>query len=107
MCPPLAPVQANKLLTMHRESFQIGHQAVFGTSFLVSSFAIFLVIDHVSGSRHLQRISGLNMAAYWIANLTWSMFIYLLSAAIVIATLIFSGVPGFADGKEQGESNIA
>ncbi|XP_040358150.1 phospholipid-transporting ATPase ABCA3-like [Ixodes scapularis] len=99
--PRVVEEKANKLLTMHRESFQIGHQAVFGTSFLVSSFAIFLVIDHVSGSRHLQRISGLNMAAYWIANLTWSMFIYLLSTAIVIATLIFSRVPGFADGKEQ------
>ncbi|CAN8021897.1 unnamed protein product [Ixodes persulcatus] len=99
--PRVVEEKANKLLTMHRESFQIGHQAVFGTSFLVSSFAVFLVIDHVSGSRHLQRISGLNMAAYWIANLIWSMFIYLLSTAIILATLVFSGVPGFADGKEQ------
>lgn len=87
---------------MHRESFQIGQQVIFGTSFLMASFSVFLVLDHVSSSRHLQRMSGLNMAAYWLAHLIWSLTIYLLSCSIAMAVYILSNVQGFTGWKEQG-----
>lgn len=89
---------------MNRQSFQIGQQAIFGMSFLVASFAVFLVVDHWSSSRHLQRLSGLNMAAYWVANFIWSMSLFTLACVLVVAVLAVSNVTGFTDVTEQGDS---
>ncbi|KAK8778547.1 hypothetical protein V5799_020110 [Amblyomma americanum] len=93
--------QSNKLITMHRESFQIGQQTIFGTSFLIASFSVFLVLDHVSNSRHLQRISGLNMTAYWLAYAIWSSLLYCASCLLVMFTFRLFNTQGFTAAEEQ------
>ncbi|KAL1437905.1 hypothetical protein MTO96_048592 [Rhipicephalus appendiculatus] len=99
--PRVVEEKANKLITMLRESFQIGQQAIFGTSFLIASFSVFLVVDHVSNSRHLQRISGLNMVAYWVAYAIWSLLLYISSCLLVMTTFRLYNTQGFADLREQ------
>ncbi|KAL3199551.1 hypothetical protein MRX96_013496 [Rhipicephalus microplus] len=99
--PRVVEEKANKLITMLRESFQIGQQAIFGTSFLIASFSVFLVVDHVSNSRHLQRISGLNMIAYWVAYAIWSLLLYISSCLLVMTTFRLFNTQGFTDPREQ------
>ncbi|XP_075748661.1 ATP binding cassette subfamily A member 3 [Rhipicephalus microplus] len=99
--PRVVEEKANKLITMLRESFQIGQQAIFGTSFLIASFSVFLVVDHVSNSRHLQRISGLNMTAYWVAYAIWSLLLYISSCLLVMTTFRLFNTQGFTDPREQ------
>ncbi|XP_065294718.1 phospholipid-transporting ATPase ABCA3-like [Dermacentor albipictus] len=99
--PRVVEEKANKLITMHRESFQIGQQTIFGTSFLIASFSVFLVVDHVSNSRHLQRISGLNMIAYWAAYAIWSLLLYISSCLLVMSTFRLFNTQGFTELRER------
>ncbi|XP_064471064.1 phospholipid-transporting ATPase ABCA3-like isoform X2 [Ornithodoros turicata] len=99
--PRVVEEKANKLITMHRESFQIGQQTILATSLLVATFTAFLVQDHVSNSRHLQRTCGLKMTSYWVANLTWNLWIYLVSCLLVMLSYLVFGTQGFSGYKEQ------
>ncbi|XP_077556222.1 phospholipid-transporting ATPase ABCA3-like isoform X2 [Haemaphysalis longicornis] len=99
--PRVVEEKANKLITMLRESFQIGQQAIFGSSFLIASFSVFLVLDHVSGSRHLQLISGLSVLAYWLAYATWSTLLYMGSCLLVMATFRLFSTQGFTEPEQQ------
>ena len=61
--------------------------ALFGFCFLVSSFVLFVVEERVSGTKHLQTISGLNKLIYWTSSYTWDLVIYTL--AILLGSLVF------------------
>ena len=61
--------------------------ALFGFCFLASSFVLFVVEERVSGTKHLQAISGLNKLVYWTSSYTWDLAVYTL--AILLGSLVF------------------
>ena len=61
--------------------------ALFGFCFLASSFILFVVEERVSGTKHLQSLSGLNKLIYWTSSYTWDFVIYTL--AILLGSLVF------------------
>lgn len=100
--------------TQNNIGFAVGSQVVFGYSFLLASFVLFLVAEkeskvcryryihtvsnialnsslrvvcHSSSTqaKHLQFVSGVHTTSYWLANFAWD----LLNAAVpIIITLI-------------------
>ncbi len=57
-------------------SFLIVSGLSFAFSFLVSSFAIFLINERVSGAKHLQFLNGCNYFLYWFSSIFWDFFKY-------------------------------
>uniref|UniRef100_A0A3Q3IW89 ABC transporter domain-containing protein n=1 Tax=Monopterus albus TaxID=43700 RepID=A0A3Q3IW89_MONAL len=62
---------------------------IFAMSFIPASFVLFLIQERVSKAKHLQFVSGVNPAVYWLANFAWDMCNYIVPCLIVI--VIFLG----------------
>ncbi|XP_047672257.1 phospholipid-transporting ATPase ABCA1 isoform X1 [Tachysurus fulvidraco] len=61
---------------------------IFAMSFIPASFVLFLIQERVSKAKHLQFVSGVNPAAYWVANFTWDMCNYVVPCLIVIVIFL-------------------
>ncbi|MCJ8749017.1 hypothetical protein PDJAM_G00171320 [Pangasius djambal] len=61
---------------------------IFAMSFIPASFVLFLIQERVSKAKHLQFVSGVNPAAYWVANFTWDMCNYVIPCLIVIVIFL-------------------
>lgn len=61
---------------------------IFAMSFIPASFVLFLIQERVSKAKHLQFVSGVNPAVYWLANFTWDMCNYIIPSLIVIVIFL-------------------
>ncbi|KAF8771560.1 ATP-binding cassette sub-family A member 3 like protein [Argiope bruennichi] len=84
------------------ESYQIAQDIMFGMSFLVASFAVFIIKERASGSKHLQRVSGGNLFSYWFASFLWDLLNYLIPCCLVLVVFIAFGTEGFSSAAGQG-----
>ncbi|XP_077133900.1 retinal-specific phospholipid-transporting ATPase ABCA4 [Ranitomeya variabilis] len=62
---------------------------IFAMSFIPASFVLYLIQERVSSAKHLQFVSGVTPAVYWLTNFTWDIANYAISVAMVV--LIFIG----------------
>ena len=46
---------------------------LFALAFVPASFVVFLIAERTSKAKHLQIVSGVNPAIYWIANFSWDL----------------------------------
>ncbi|XP_071041815.1 phospholipid-transporting ATPase ABCA1 isoform X1 [Parasteatoda tepidariorum] len=60
---------------------------IFAMSFVSASFVMFLIEDKVTGSKHLQFVSGVKPVIYWIGTYTWDLCNYMVPFFLCI--LIF------------------
>jgi len=51
----------------------IAISVIFALSQIPASFIVFLVEERQSGSRHLQFVSGVKPAIFWLVNYCWDM----------------------------------
>ena len=68
--------------------YTYGSLLSIGMSLLVSLFLIFPLVERTSGAKHLQLMTGLHPATFWITHLAWDFLIYLCSA-FSMACLLF------------------
>ncbi|XP_075306746.1 phospholipid-transporting ATPase ABCA1 [Odontesthes bonariensis] len=61
---------------------------IFAMSFIPASFVLFLIQERVSKAKHLQFVSGVNPAVYWLANFAWDMCNYIVPCLIVITIFL-------------------
>uniref|UniRef100_A0A3Q2YND9 P-type phospholipid transporter n=1 Tax=Hippocampus comes TaxID=109280 RepID=A0A3Q2YND9_HIPCM len=57
---------------------------IFAMSFIPASFVLFLIQERVSKTKHLQFVSGVNPAVYWLANFAWDACNYAIPCVIVV-----------------------
>ncbi|XP_073499323.1 retinal-specific phospholipid-transporting ATPase ABCA4 [Phyllobates terribilis] len=62
---------------------------IFAMSFIPASFVLYLIQERVSNAKHLQFVSGVTPAVYWLTNFAWDIANYAISVAMVV--LIFIG----------------
>uniref|UniRef100_A0A8C8BKV6 P-type phospholipid transporter n=1 Tax=Otus sunia TaxID=257818 RepID=A0A8C8BKV6_9STRI len=62
---------------------------IFAMSFIPASFVLYLIQERVTKAKHLQFVSGVSPAIYWLTNFTWDIVNYALSAGMVV--VIFAG----------------
>ncbi|NXK47809.1 ABCA4 protein, partial [Chauna torquata] len=62
---------------------------IFAMSFIPASFVLYLIQERVTKAKHLQFVSGVSPAVYWLTNFMWDIVIYALSAGMVV--VIFAG----------------
>ncbi|XP_068164948.1 phospholipid-transporting ATPase ABCA1-like [Antennarius striatus] len=61
---------------------------IFAMSFIPASFVLFLIKERVNKAKHLQFVSGVNPAVYWLANFAWDMCNYIVPCLIVIGIFL-------------------
>ncbi|XP_067120260.1 phospholipid-transporting ATPase ABCA1-like isoform X3 [Centruroides vittatus] len=61
---------------------------IFAMSFVTASFVMFLIEDRITGSKHLQFVSGVKPFIYWIGAYTWDLCNYLVPAALIIIIFV-------------------
>ncbi|XP_027642334.2 retinal-specific phospholipid-transporting ATPase ABCA4 isoform X1 [Falco peregrinus] len=62
---------------------------IFAMSFIPASYVLYLIQERVTKAKHLQFISGVSPAIYWLTNFMWDIVNYALSAGMVV--VIFAG----------------
>ncbi|XP_069718217.1 retinal-specific phospholipid-transporting ATPase ABCA4 isoform X1 [Phaenicophaeus curvirostris] len=62
---------------------------IFAMSFIPASFVLYLIQERITKARHLQFVSGVSPAVYWLTNFMWDIVNYALSAGMVV--VIFAG----------------
>lgn len=72
------------------DGFGIALNVVYGMSFLVSSFVLFLIRESSSKAKHSQFISGVDVVVFWTSTFLWDMISYLIPCiGILIAFAAF------------------
>lgn len=95
------------LIQIHRSkssvNLAVAMFVMFALAFVPASFVVFLISERTSKAKHLQMVSGINPAVYWISNFCWDMvisisiliqFIFHLKKKNNVSTLYF-GILGF------------
>lgn len=72
---------------------------IVAMSFVNASFVLFLVYERSIKSLHLQFLMGLNPLLYWITNIIWDLFNYMLPASCVIIIFKIFDVPAYVSGS--------
>ena len=59
-----------------------------GINMVVALFILFPVVERTSGSKHLQLMTGLSPATFWLINLFWDFLIYIVSGLLMVGILM-------------------
>uniref|UniRef100_A0A8C6M0S8 ATP binding cassette subfamily A member 12 n=1 Tax=Nothobranchius furzeri TaxID=105023 RepID=A0A8C6M0S8_NOTFU len=73
-----------------------------GFSIMTSSFALYEVNEHQSGSKRLQHIAGISEAFYWSVNFFYDMVTYLIPVTLTICVIAAFQIPAFTDRQNLG-----
>lgn len=74
-------------ISISLDGFGIALNVVYGMSFLVSSFVLFLIRERSSKAKHSQFVSGVNTVVFWTATLIWDMVNYLIPCVGILVAL--------------------
>ncbi|XP_070770245.1 uncharacterized protein abca12 [Enoplosus armatus] len=66
-----------------------------GFSITTSSFAIYEVNEHHSGSKRLQHIAGISEPFYWAVNFFYDMVVYLIPVTLTVGVIAAFQIPAF------------
>ncbi|XP_010713898.1 retinal-specific phospholipid-transporting ATPase ABCA4-like isoform X1 [Meleagris gallopavo] len=61
---------------------------IFAMSFIPASFVLYLIQERVTKAKHLQFVSGVSPAVYWLTNFMWDIVNYAVSAGLVVVIFI-------------------
>ncbi|KAM7333088.1 hypothetical protein ACRRTK_006408 [Alexandromys fortis] len=77
-----------------------GHYLVvnflFGIAFLSSSFSILTVTEENTKSKHIQFISGVSAAAFWLSALLWDLLSFLVPTLLLVLVFLWYKEEAFA-----------
>nr|XP_005307614.1 retinal-specific phospholipid-transporting ATPase ABCA4 isoform X2 [Chrysemys picta bellii] len=74
---------------------------IFAMSFIPASFVLYLIQERVTKAKHLQFVSGVSPAVYWLTNFIWDIVNYTVSAGMVVGIFI-----GFKKKAYTSPSNL-
>uniref|UniRef100_A0A7M4FED3 P-type phospholipid transporter n=1 Tax=Crocodylus porosus TaxID=8502 RepID=A0A7M4FED3_CROPO len=74
---------------------------IFAMSFIPASFVLYLIQERVTKAKHLQFVSGVTAAVYWLTNFFWDIVNYVVSAVMVVGIFI-----GFKKKAYTSPSNL-
>lgn len=80
------------------DGFGISLNAVFGMSFLTSSFVLFLIRERASKAKHSQFISGVDFFVFWTSTLAWDLMNYIVPCIGMVIAYAAFGIDAFVGG---------
>lgn len=76
---------------------------MLGMAFLLSIFAMFLIRERHIRAKHLQFVSGVGAANFWLATFAWDTVNYLIPSVGIIIVLECFQVEGYTDDYNCGQ----
>ena len=68
--------------------------------YIPASFGVFVVRERAIKAKHLQKVSGVSGAAYWLSTFAWDYFQYALLCGATMAVFESYGTPAFAGSAQ-------
>lgn len=63
---------------------------------------VFLVKERVTNAKHLQFVSGVHFATFWLANIIWDFVNFLIPCVGILVTFLCFHEDGFISAGQQG-----
>ena len=70
--------------------------------YIPASAAVFVVMERISKSKHLQLVSGANPRLYWLATFMWDLLVYLLVVSLCMVVFRVFNEPSLIGTFQQG-----
>lgn len=67
-----------------RKGFDIALNLLFAMAFLASTFSILAVSERAVQAKHVQFVSGVHVATYWLSALLWDLISFLVPALLLL-----------------------
>lgn len=83
-------------------AFSLAFIIVFGMAFLSATFIIFLIKERSSGSKHLQKVSGVGSFAFWASNFVWDLINYLIPVMLILVVFAAFQTEAFVNSNRLG-----
>lgn len=77
-----------EILTKDTVSFTMASSITLGLSFIMASFATFLISEKVSGAKHLQFLNGCSSYMYWLSSFLYDILNYWIPVLFMIAIIM-------------------
>ena len=88
--PPARLSQAEEQVEgVYWTSMFVSAYMLIGFCFVLGSFAVNIVVERFVRTKHLQLVSGLHMAAFWLGSALWDVLMFMVACS---GLLIFSAV---------------
>ncbi|XP_058142595.1 phospholipid-transporting ATPase ABCA3 [Dasypus novemcinctus] len=85
---PRSALQAAKdQFSAGRKGFDITLNLLFAMAFLASTFSILAVSERAVQAKHVQLVSGVHVAHYWLSALLWDLVSFLIPSLLLLAVL--------------------
>ncbi|KAM6155645.1 ATP-binding cassette sub-family A member 17-like [Rhynchocyon petersi] len=72
---------------------------LFGMTFLSSSFSILTVKENTNKAKHVQFVSGVHVATFWLSSLLWDLFTFLVPSLLLLGVFLFYKEEAFTHPK--------
>ncbi|XP_037670546.1 ATP-binding cassette sub-family A member 3 isoform X2 [Choloepus didactylus] len=84
-----------------RKGFDITLNLLFAMAFLASTFSILAVSERTTGAKHVQLVSGVHVAHFWLSALLWDLLSFLVPSLLLLGVFRAFDVRAFTrDGHE-------
>lgn len=67
-----------------RKGFDIALNLLFAMAFLASTFSILAVSERAVQAKHIQFVSGVHVATFWLSALLWDLISFLVPALLLL-----------------------
>ncbi len=68
-----------------------------GMAFLVATFAVFLVKERVTKSKHIQFVSGVSVFNYWASTFTWDLCNFIVPCILLVVVMAAVNIEGYVE----------
>ncbi|KAG1683898.1 ATP-binding cassette sub-family A member 3 [Nymphon striatum] len=103
---PLPRTADIKEVSGGENNYQVAQNLMFGFAFLSASFIVFLVKERAVGAKHLQVVSGVNLATFWITTFLWDLINYLIPCVAVLILFYIFNNEDYTDAAVQGSTFV-
>jgi ATP-binding cassette subfamily A (ABC1) protein 1 len=79
---------------------------IIAFSFVASNVALYIVREREVSAKHQQIISGVSISAYWVSNLIFDYFLFMVPAAIAIILLRLFGVQELINERQDRQAAL-
>lgn len=82
------------LLASHhrgRKGFDIALNLLFAMAFLASTFSILAVSERAVQAKHVQFVSGVHVATFWLSALLWDLLSFLVPSLLLLVSCVALG----------------
>lgn len=85
-----------------RKGFDIALNLLIAMAFLASTFTILAVSERAVQAKHVQFVSGVHVATFWLSALLWDLISFLVPSLLLLVSAGYAGPHSAPPGSTPG-----